>query len=104
MKWNVWRSALAGALIGLVEAAGLAAVRPAPRSPLRVVREVDRFTRPSLRHLGVWFLEPLPAPRPAPSDLRRPLSGVLSILVPGRHARTHRGPTARFPWTEQDEE
>jgi hypothetical protein len=85
VKWNVWRSVLAGALIGLVEAAGLAAVRPAPRTPLGVVRRADRLRRPSLARLGVWFLDPLTRVRPNPSDLRCPVPrGRLSVLVPAQ--------------------
>jgi hypothetical protein len=84
-KWNVWRSAVAGAMIGVIEAAGLGAVRPAPREPLRMVRPAKRLGVHPLAGLGVWFLDPLPDPRPAPSDLRRPgRSGPLSILVPRR--------------------
>lgn len=76
---------MAGAMIGLIEAAGLGAVRPAPREPLRMVRPANRLGAHPLAGLGVWFLDPLPHPRPAPSDLRRPRrSGPLSILVPRR--------------------
>jgi hypothetical protein len=85
MKWSIWRSAVAGMIIGLVEAAGLAAVRPAPKRPLRIVRPADRLRTHPLAGLGVWFLDPLPDPRPAPTDLRRTnAAGRLSILVPGR--------------------
>jgi hypothetical protein len=75
VKFNVWRSALAGALIGFVEAAGLAAIRPSLRAPLRIVRPADRLLRDPLARYGVWFLDPLPAPRPGATDLRRPPAG-----------------------------
>ncbi len=88
MKWNVWRSALAGALIGLVEVAGLAAIRPSLRAPLRVVRPADRLPSDPLAGIGVWFLDPLPDPRPRQSDLRRPLlSRGLAVLVPWRWSK-----------------
>jgi hypothetical protein len=95
-KRNLWRSAVAGAMIGVIEAAGLGAVRPAPREPLRMVRPADRLRTHPLAGLGVWFLDPLPDPRPAPSDLRRVLgAGPLSILVPrrwrGADPRSNRG-------------
>jgi hypothetical protein len=96
-NWNVWRSALAGAMIGLIEAAGLAAVRPAPREPLRVVRPAHGIRRHPLAGLGVWFLDPLPDPRPAPTDLRRtPGRGPLPILVPRRWLAPGRGPRHRL--------
>jgi hypothetical protein len=83
MKWSIWRSAVAGVIIGVVEAAGLAAVRPDLRAPLRVVRPADRLRTPPLAGLGVWFLDPLPDPRPRPSDRRHPApAGPLSLLVP----------------------
>jgi hypothetical protein len=83
VKWNVWRSAVAGALIGLVEAAGLAAVRPALRRPLGVVRPADRLHLNPLARLGVWFLDPLPDPRPHPSDQRcRHHTVPISVVVP----------------------
>ncbi len=85
MKRNVWRSALAGAIIGLVEAAGLAAIRPSPRAPLRMVRPADPLRTHPLASLGVWFLDPLPNPRPAPTDLRRAVGpGPLTVIVPWR--------------------
>jgi hypothetical protein len=97
VKWNIWRSVLAGALIGVVEAAGLAAVRPAPRAPLGVVRRADRLRKPSLARLGVWFLDPLTRVRPDPSDLRRPVpGGRLSVLIPARWS------VGRDPGSRQD--
>jgi hypothetical protein len=81
-NWNVWRSALAGAMIGLIEAAGLAAVRPAPAKPLRLVRPAPRMRSHPLAGIGLWFLDPLADPRPAPTDQRRGGSGRLSLLVP----------------------
>jgi hypothetical protein len=83
VKWNVWRSAVAGALIGFVEAAGLAAIRPSWRAPLRVVRPAGRIPSNPLGRCGVWFMEPLPDPRPEASDLRRPVPARgLSLVVP----------------------
>jgi len=85
MKRNVWRSALAGAIIGLVEAAGLAAIRPSPRAPLRMVRPADPLRADPLAGLGVWFMDPLPDPRPGPTDLRREVGpGPLKLFVPRR--------------------
>jgi hypothetical protein len=85
VKWNLWRSALAGALIGLVEVAGMAAIRPSLRAPLRVVRPSGRQPTDPLARIGVWFLDPLPDPRPAPTDLRRrPAGPGLRLLVPAR--------------------
>lgn len=83
MKRNVWRSAIAGALLGLVEATGSAALRLGPRSPLRAVRPAVRFHPNPLARLGVWFLDPLPDPRPCPSDLRCRLhTEPISVVVP----------------------
>lgn len=83
VKRNVWRSAIAGAVLGLVEAAGLAAVRRSPRSPLRIVRPAVRLHPNPLARLGVWFLDPLPDPRPCPSDLRCPhATESISVVVP----------------------
>jgi hypothetical protein len=78
-KRSLWRSALAGAVIGLVEAAGLSAVRPALRLPLRVVWRQERRPADPLSRLGIWFLDPLPDPRPAPTDLRRGAADVLRL-------------------------
>ena len=85
----MWRSALAGAVIGLVEAAGLGAVRPALRHPLRVVWRQARQPSDPLSRLGVWFLEPLPDPRPTPTDLRGGSGRRLQLerLAPVRLAR-----------------
>jgi hypothetical protein len=85
VRWNIWRSALAGALIGFVEAAGLAAIRPAPRVPLRLVRPAGRVPSNPLSRCGVWFLDPLPLPRRELLGRRRPARGTaLSIVVPRR--------------------
>lgn len=57
-RWSPWRSLLAGAVIGFVEAAGSEVDRRAlrPRDP--VVRFQDR--RPDAgRPPGLWFLAPL---------------------------------------------
>lgn len=70
VKWSAWKSVLAGAVIGFVEAAGPAAARRRLHRPLAMIRIDDRRTPDPLRGLGVWFIDPLPNPRPAPTDRR----------------------------------
>lgn len=75
----LWRTLLAGAVIGLVEAAGLDRGRRARRRRSRAVWLDDREPADPLARAGVWFLDPIPGPRPEPSDLRRPAGGGLRI-------------------------
>lgn len=56
-KWSPWRSVLAGAVIGFVEAAGSERERHALRRPEAVVRLADREPAPG-RPAGLWFLTP----------------------------------------------
>ena len=56
-KWSPWRSVLAGAVIGFVEAAGSDGDRRALRRPEPVVRLADREPRGGAPP-GLWFLEP----------------------------------------------
>ncbi len=70
---------LAAAMAGVVEAAGLGAVRPDRRRPLRAVWVDDREPADPLAGTGVWFLDPLGDPRPAPCDVRRPASSPLRL-------------------------
>lgn len=68
---KLWRAVLAGAVIGLVEAAGLDRERRHRRRPIRIVWLDDREPADPLAGSGVWFLEPLDSVRPNPGDLRR---------------------------------
>lgn len=83
---KLWRTLLAGAVIGLVEAAGLDRGRPARRRPIRAVWLDDREPADPLARAGVWFLDPFDDPRPAPGDLRRD-SGARLTLAPLRPGR-----------------
>lgn len=65
-RWSPWRSVLAGAVIGFIEAAGSPRERRALRPPEPVVRFDDREPGPGLPR-GLWFLAPL-------GDIRRFLS------------------------------
>ncbi len=57
-RWSPWRSVLAGAVIGFVEAAGSDRERRILRQPVPVVRYDDReLERPA--PVGLWFLLPL---------------------------------------------
>ena len=76
---RLWRALVAGAVIGLVEAAGLDRGRRVHRRPLRVVRLDDREPVDLLARAGVWFLDPLGDPRPVPGDLRRPAGRRLGL-------------------------
>lgn len=78
-KRRFWRMLVAGAVIGLVEAAGLER-RGALRRPLRAVWIDDREPEDPLAGTGVWFLDPLERPAPPSRDLRRPVRGVLRLL------------------------
>lgn len=90
MRRRFWRGVLAGAVIGLVEAAGLDRPRRILRRPLRVVWIDDREPDDPLDGAGVWFMDPVGDPRPAPGDLRRPTAGRLRIarLHPARILRS----------------
>ena len=70
-KRRLWRTLVAGAVIGLVEAAGLDRRVRTRRRPLRVVWLDDREPADPLARAGVWFIDPLGDPRPAAGDLRR---------------------------------
>jgi hypothetical protein len=56
-RWSPWRSVLAGAVIGFVEATGSELERRALQRPEPVVRLVDH--RPHPPPPGLWFLAPL---------------------------------------------
>ena len=75
----LWRTLLAGAVIGLVEAAGLDRGRRARRRRSRAVWLDDREPADPLARAGVWFLDPLIGARPEPTDLRRPAGDPLRI-------------------------
>ncbi|MFW5952066.1 MAG: hypothetical protein ACOC3J_05990 [Gemmatimonadota bacterium] len=66
-RWNPWRSALAGAVIGFIEAAGTEVQRRALNRPNPVVRYDEREPEGLRPPAGLWFLEPL-------RDLKRLLS------------------------------
>ena len=89
VKWSAWKSVLAGAVIGFVEAAGSEPARRRLRTPGAVVR-IDRRRPPDPRaELGVWFLDPVPDPRPQTTDRRHPLAGLrLATLSPLRLLRS----------------
>ena len=91
VKWSAWKSVLAGAVIGFVEATGPEAARRRIRTPLAVVRIEDRRGPDSLVGTGVWFLDPLPDPRPVLGDQR----GVVGHL---RLARIHPVRLLRALW------
>ncbi|HUG41080.1 MAG TPA: hypothetical protein VMM12_11375 [Longimicrobiales bacterium] len=80
-KRRLWRTLLAGAVIGLVEGAGLDRARRGRRRPLRAVWLDDREPADPLARVGVWFLDPLFDPRPAPGDLRRTPGPALRITA-----------------------
>ena len=75
----LWRTLLAGAVIGLVEAAGLDRGRRARRRRSRAVWLDDREPTDPLARAGVWFLDPLGDPRPEPGDVRRPTRSEIRI-------------------------
>ncbi|MBW3554320.1 MAG: hypothetical protein KY466_12450 [Gemmatimonadetes bacterium] len=75
----LWRTLLAGAVIGLVEAAGLDRGRRVRRRRSRAVWLDDREPADPLARTGVWFLETIGDPRPVPGDLRRPAQRGLRI-------------------------
>lgn len=58
-RWSPWRSVLAGAVIGFVEAAGSELERRALREPEAVIRLDDRERDRSAVPPGLWFLSPL---------------------------------------------
>lgn len=93
MGRKLWKALLASAVIGFVEAAGLDANRPARKRPLRIVWIDDRSPDDALASTGVWFLDPLGDPRPAPGDLRRRPGRALRVapLDARRLARHFRG-------------
>lgn len=64
--WSPWRSVLAGAVIGFIEAAGSHRDRRALRQPEPVIRFDDREPEAG-RPRALWFLAPL-------RDIRRFLS------------------------------
>jgi hypothetical protein len=70
VRRSPWRSALAGAVIGFLEAAGSESERRALHRPLAVVRFEDREPARATRPVGLWFLEPLARPVPGPGGLR----------------------------------
>lgn len=58
-RWSPWRSMLAGAVIGFIEAAGSENERRALRTPEPVVRFQTREPDEAGRPVGLWFLAPL---------------------------------------------
>lgn len=82
----LWRTLLAGAVIGLVEAAGLDRGRRARRRRSRAVWLDDREPADPLARTGVWFLDPITGPRPEPTDLRRPAGDGLRVAPFRRRA------------------
>ena len=82
-KRMLWRTLLAGAVIGLVEAAGLDRGRRARRRRSRAVWLDDREPADPLARAGVWFLDPLIGARPEATDLRRP-AGDRILVAPFR--------------------
>lgn len=57
--WSPWRSVLAGAVIGFIEAAGSERERRVLRNPEPVVRFQAREPDDGRPPVGVWFLAPL---------------------------------------------
>lgn len=89
VKWSAWKSVLAGAVIGFVEAAGPEAARRRLRAPLAVVRIDDRHSPDPLADVGLWILDPVPDPHPDATDRRYPLTALrLTRLHPVRLLRT----------------
>lgn len=80
-KRRIWRVLLASAVIGLVEAAGLDRRSRLLRRPLHMVRLDDRERPDPLAAAGVWFLDPIPDPRPRPGDLRRATGQFLRLAA-----------------------
>lgn len=66
-RWSPWRSVLAGAVIGFVEAAGTERERRMLARPAAVVRFDHRDAGAGDPPAGLWFLAPL-------RDIRRYLS------------------------------
>lgn len=66
-RWSPWRSVLAGAVMGFVEAAGGERERRLLARPAAVVRFDHRDARAGDPPAGLWFLAPL-------RDIRRYLS------------------------------
>jgi len=58
-RWSPWRSILAGAVIGFVEAAGSERDRGLLGGPQPVVRFQDRVPDTGRPPARLWFLEPL---------------------------------------------
>ena len=77
LNWKPWKSVLAGAVIGFLEAAGSEQERRRAR-PLAVVRYEDRHPDAGGEPPGLWFLEPIPRPVPEVGGQRRE-SGRLSL-------------------------
>lgn len=70
-RHRIWRGVLAAAVVGVVEAAGLGAVRREHRRPLRVVWVDDREPADPLAGTGLWLLDPLRDPKPEHGDVHR---------------------------------
>lgn len=66
-RWSPWRSVLAGAVIGFIEAAGSDRERRVLSRPAAVVRFDHRHPDSGAPPSGLWFLFPL-------RDFRRYLS------------------------------
>lgn len=88
VRWSPWKSALAGAVIGFLEAAGSEHEKRAAHRPLAVVRfderQRDRLAWPA----GLWLLDPLPRPGEDGGGRRRDARHLkLDRIAPLRLAR-----------------
>lgn len=94
-KRSVWRSVIAGALIGVAEATRM---DPATRyrRPLGIVWLDDRNWPDPTAGIPLLLLDPVPLPDPRRTDVRHRRAGGLrlSLATPGRLLRLFRGPQA----------
>ena len=82
-----WKSALAGAVMGFLEAAGSESERRVLSRPLAVIRYEEGESTRARRPGGLWFLDPLPRPRPDPGGRRRVLPERITAMAPEWLAR-----------------
>lgn len=78
-KWSAWKSVLAGAVIGFVEAAGPEEARRRLRDPVAVVRIVRQRRHTLADEIGLWLLDPLPRPAPDRGGIRRRTGALLRL-------------------------